>query len=172
MGETPFSQPEAVHEVTPLGTPPTLTVAGVGRRTSVLFKKAKNGARIVKNKSTPLQNGKTTEEKTSGLDTTLVSPDSISENTTTLPPTPNTSPTPASPSSHRLRSRGPSSESEAGNPPAPPIEEGKSGWINALQAFHFLYISIWLQLNVFLLGLTNGKHTSADQEDDDDSNLT
>jgi len=28
VGETPSSQPEAVHEVTPLGTPPTLPLVG------------------------------------------------------------------------------------------------------------------------------------------------
>uniref|UniRef100_A0A3B3UY28 Bromodomain and PHD finger containing 3 n=1 Tax=Poecilia latipinna TaxID=48699 RepID=A0A3B3UY28_9TELE len=64
VGETPSSQPEAVHEVTPLGSPPALPLVGVGRRTSVLFKKAKNGAR--KNKSSQWQNGKTSEEKTNG----------------------------------------------------------------------------------------------------------
>lgn len=133
MGETPSSHPEAVHEVTPLGTPPTLTVAGVGRRTSVLFKKAKNGARMVKNKSTPWQNGKTAEEKTNRLDRTPVSPDSTSVNTTNLPPTPNASPTPSSPSSHHLRSRGPSSENEADKPPAPPTEEGTAGRVNVLK---------------------------------------
>uniref|UniRef100_A0A3B5RF59 Bromodomain and PHD finger containing 3 n=1 Tax=Xiphophorus maculatus TaxID=8083 RepID=A0A3B5RF59_XIPMA len=94
---------DAVHEVTPLGSPPALPPVGVGRRTSVLFKKAKNGAR--KNKS---------------------------ENITALPPTPNASPTPSSPSSHHLRSRGPSSESEHDKPTAAPKEEGKAGLIPTL----------------------------------------
>ncbi|KAF0034801.1 hypothetical protein F2P81_012559 [Scophthalmus maximus] len=136
VGETPSSQPEAVHEVTPLGTPPTLSLAGVGRRTSVLFKKAKNGARMAKNKSPPQQNGKTSEGKTNGLE----SPCSPSvTNITTLPPTPSPSPAPPSPSSHHLRSRGHSSESEVDKLPPPPREAG----------------------------LTNGKHTSADPDDDD-----
>uniref|UniRef100_A0A3Q2PTL1 Bromodomain and PHD finger containing 3 n=1 Tax=Fundulus heteroclitus TaxID=8078 RepID=A0A3Q2PTL1_FUNHE len=82
VGETPSSQPEAVHEVTPLGTPPTLPLVGVGRRTSVLFKKAKNGAR--KNKSPQWQNGKTSEEKTNGLDGTAVHPSSPGVNITAL----------------------------------------------------------------------------------------
>ncbi|MEQ2187643.1 hypothetical protein GOODEAATRI_006773 [Goodea atripinnis] len=127
VGETPSSQPEAVHEVTPLGTPPTLPLVGVGRRTSVLFKKAKNGAR--KNKCSQWQNGKTSDEKTNGLDGTAVHPNSPSVNITTLPPTPNASPEPSSPSSHQLRSRGPSSESEHDKPPAPPKEEGKAEYI-------------------------------------------
>uniref|UniRef100_A0A3Q3GIL7 Bromodomain and PHD finger containing, 3a n=1 Tax=Labrus bergylta TaxID=56723 RepID=A0A3Q3GIL7_9LABR len=123
VGETPSSQPEAVHEVTPLGTPPTLSLVGVGRRTSVLFKKAKNGVRMGKTKSTLQQNGKTPEEKTNGLDSNPASPKSPSvTNVTTLPPTPNASPTPPSPSSHHLRSRGHSSESEAEKLPPPPRE--------------------------------------------------
>lgn len=124
VGETPSSQPEAVHEVTPLGGPPTLPLVGVGRRTSVLFKKAKNGARLAKNKSPPQHNGKTSEEKTNGLDSTPTSPNSPSvNNVTTLPTSPNARP--PSPSLHHLRSRGPSSESETDKPPPLPTEEGK-----------------------------------------------
>lgn len=122
VGETPSSQPEAVHEVTPLGTPPTLPLVGVGRRTSVLFKKAKNGARITKNKYPPQQNGKTADVKTNGLD----SPNSPSvTNITSLPPTPNVSPTPPSPSSHHLRSKSHSSESEVNKLPPAPGEGGE-----------------------------------------------
>uniref|UniRef100_A0A3B4ZIZ5 Bromodomain and PHD finger-containing protein 3-like n=1 Tax=Stegastes partitus TaxID=144197 RepID=A0A3B4ZIZ5_9TELE len=89
VGETASSQQEAVHEVTPLGTPPAVPLVGVGRRTSVLFKKAKNGARLTKSKSSPQQNGKTPEGKANGLDSTPASPSSPSVNITTLPPTPN-----------------------------------------------------------------------------------
>lgn len=115
VGETPASQPEAVHEVTPLGTPPALPLVGVGRRTSVLFQKAKNGARMAKNKSSLQQNGKMCEGKPNGLDTLT---------NITLPPTPNASPTPPSPFSHHLRSRGLSSESDADKQP-PPREAGR-----------------------------------------------
>lgn len=124
VGETPSSQPEAVHEVTPLGTPPTLPLVGVGRRTSVLFKKAKNGARMAKNKSPPQQNGKMSEDKTNGLDSNPTNPNSPSVPNIILPPTPNASPTPPSPSSHHLRSRGLSSEIEADKQPPPPREAG------------------------------------------------
>uniref|UniRef100_A0A3P9I6L0 Bromodomain and PHD finger containing, 3a n=1 Tax=Oryzias latipes TaxID=8090 RepID=A0A3P9I6L0_ORYLA len=88
IGETPSSQPEAVHEVTPLGKPPTGPPVGVGRRTSVLFKKAKNGARMVKNKPLPLQNGKTSEAKPNRTDSASSSPNVTSVNSiTALPPT-------------------------------------------------------------------------------------
>lgn len=126
VGETPSSQPEAVHEVTPLGTPPTLPLVGVGRRTSVLFKKAKNGARMANKKCPPQQNGKASGDKTNGLDSTPASPNSPSvTNITTLPPTPNASPTPPSPSSHHLRSKSHSSESEVDKLPPPPEEGGE-----------------------------------------------
>ncbi|XP_034022156.1 bromodomain and PHD finger-containing protein 3 isoform X2 [Thalassophryne amazonica] len=137
VGETPSSQPEAVHEATPLGTPLDLPLAGVGRRTSVLFKKAKNGARMAKNK-VPLQQNGTFESKTNGLDSTPASPNSSSATTiSTLRLSPNNSSAPPSPSSHHLRSRGHSSESEEVLLPA---SEG---------------------------GLTNGKHTSADLDYDE-----
>lgn len=165
VGETPSLQPEAVHEVTPLGTPPTLPLVGVGRRTSVLFKKAKNGARVAKNKSPPRQNGKATN----GLDSTPVSPNSPSvTNITTLPLTPNASPTPPSPSSHHLRSRGHSSEREADKLPPPPREGGEENvdcYITERDRWDSVKWSFWF-IFVFLLGLTNGKHTSVDQDDD------
>lgn len=118
VAETPSSQPEAIHEVTPLGTPPNLPLVGVGRRTSVLFKKAKNGARMAKNKCLPQQNGKTSEDKTNGLDSNPASPNSsCATNITTLPSSPCESPAPLSPSSHHLRSKSHSSESQVSAPP-------------------------------------------------------
>ncbi|XP_037108900.1 bromodomain and PHD finger-containing protein 3 isoform X2 [Syngnathus acus] len=104
VGETPFSQPEAVHEGTPLGTPPASPALGVGRRTSVLFKKAKNGARAGKKKSPSQHNGKAAEDPTNGVP---ASPHSPRANITVLPPTP------PSPHSRHLRSQGHSSDSEA-----------------------------------------------------------
>uniref|UniRef100_H3DBB9 Bromodomain and PHD finger containing 3 n=1 Tax=Tetraodon nigroviridis TaxID=99883 RepID=H3DBB9_TETNG len=117
VGETPSSQPEAVHEVTPLGTPPALPLVGVGRRTSVLFKKAKNGARMAKNICPPQQNGKTCEDKTNGVDSTPSSPNP--SNVPTLPPTPSASPEALSPSSHRLRSKSHSSDNQVHKHPSP-----------------------------------------------------
>ncbi|KAI3357141.1 hypothetical protein L3Q82_015606 [Scortum barcoo] len=45
-----------------LSTPPRPTTGGVGRRTSVLFKKAKNGAKLFREKDNPLLNGKGTPD--------------------------------------------------------------------------------------------------------------
>ncbi|XP_064156702.1 bromodomain and PHD finger-containing protein 3 [Anguilla rostrata] len=55
--ETPRSPGEGrmVNGVSPCGTP--RTPPSVGRRTSVLFKKAKNGAKLLKDRESPLQNG-------------------------------------------------------------------------------------------------------------------
>uniref|UniRef100_A0AAV2M7Y2 Bromodomain and PHD finger-containing protein n=1 Tax=Knipowitschia caucasica TaxID=637954 RepID=A0AAV2M7Y2_KNICA len=112
VAETRSSQQEAEHEATPLGSPPSLSVVGVGRRTSVLFKKAKNGVRMAKNVMS--QSGKESGGKANGLDSAPGSPLSADVTNVDLPPTP--SPTPPSPS-HRLRSRGHSSYHEAEKPP-------------------------------------------------------
>uniref|UniRef100_A0A667WK91 Bromodomain and PHD finger containing 3 n=2 Tax=Myripristis murdjan TaxID=586833 RepID=A0A667WK91_9TELE len=145
VGETPSSQPEAVHEVTPLGTPPNPPLVGVGRRTSVLFKKAKNGARMAKDKTVPQQNGKKSEGKINGLDSTPASPHSPGVTTiSSSPPTPTPTPVPPPPSSHHLRSRGHSSDSEADKPPTPSREGG----------------------------LTNGKHIAEDHHDDQKLNCS
>lgn len=130
VGETPSSQPEAVHEVTPLGSPPALPLAGVGRRTSVLFKKAKNGARLAKSKSPPQENGKAPEETTNGVDSTPASPRSPGATNianATLPPTPSPSPKALPLSSHDLRSKSHSCENGVDKPPPPaaPLEEGE-----------------------------------------------
>lgn len=121
VGETPSSQPEAVHEVTPLGTPPALPLVGVGRRTSVLFKKAKNGARMAKNKCPPQQNGKTCEDRTNGLDSPPAS--QTSSSAIALPPVANSSP--ESPSSHHLRSKSHSSENQVTKLSSTPGGAGK-----------------------------------------------
>lgn len=121
VGETPSSKLEAVHEVTPLGTPPALPLVGVGRRTSVLFKKAKNGARLAKNRCPPQQNGKTCEDRTNGLDSTPAS--LTSSNIISLPPVPVSSP--ESPSSHHLRSKSHSSENQVTKLSSPPGGGGK-----------------------------------------------
>lgn len=162
VGETPSSQPEAVHEVTPLGTPPALPLVGVGRRTSVLFKKAKNGARMAKNSCPPQQNGKTCEDKTNGLDSTPSSPNP--SNFPTLPPTPKASPEALGPSSHRLRSKSHSSDNHVRKHSSPPGggggKDNRSHFPRRMHEPH----SWWC---LSFTALTNGKHTCADLEDDD-----
>uniref|UniRef100_A0A3Q3FD29 Bromodomain and PHD finger containing, 3b n=1 Tax=Labrus bergylta TaxID=56723 RepID=A0A3Q3FD29_9LABR len=64
--EQPASPPPILHSqgqvvangLPELSTPPRPTTGGVGRRTSVLFKKAKNGAKLFRERDSPLQNGK------------------------------------------------------------------------------------------------------------------
>uniref|UniRef100_A0A3Q0S260 Bromodomain and PHD finger containing 3 n=1 Tax=Amphilophus citrinellus TaxID=61819 RepID=A0A3Q0S260_AMPCI len=56
---TLHSEGQAVTNGLPeLGVPPRPMTGGVGRRTSVLFKKAKNGAKLFKARDNPLLNGK------------------------------------------------------------------------------------------------------------------
>ncbi|XP_066526565.1 bromodomain and PHD finger-containing protein 3 [Hoplias malabaricus] len=90
---------ESVNGVSSLESPPDSPKLGVGRRTAILFKKAKNGTRLSKSKHAPLQNELSTE------DTSETLPQS---NLLSAPPTPKSSP----PSPHHLRSRGVSSDSE------------------------------------------------------------
>lgn len=123
---TPCKQKEDSQKFSPSQTPSPPTNAcpliGVGRRTSVLFKKAKNGARLAKIRAAQLQYVGTTEGKTNGLDSspTITKPPSETALSTPAPP-----PTPSSPSSHRLRSRGPSSDSEGDKPPPLVKVEGR-----------------------------------------------
>ncbi|XP_026223619.1 bromodomain and PHD finger-containing protein 3 isoform X2 [Anabas testudineus] len=62
-----------------LNTPPRLTTGGVGRRTSVLFKKAKNGAKLFRDRDNPLLNGK-------GLQDEITSNSSTAPNSTASTP--------------------------------------------------------------------------------------
>ncbi|XP_071772756.2 bromodomain and PHD finger-containing protein 3 [Centroberyx gerrardi] len=87
--ERPASPPPILHSGGPavanglpeLTTLPRPTTGGVGRRTSVLFKKAKNGAKLFRERDNPLLNGKGPQEG----------------NTGNAPPTPNsTASTPSS----------------------------------------------------------------------------
>lgn len=143
VGETPSSQPEAVHEVTPLGTPPALPLVGVGRRTSVLFKKAKNGARMAKSRCPPQQNRKSCEVKTNGLDT----PSSPNPSSVASPlPTPNASPQAPPPSSHHLRSKSHSSETQVNKHSSPGGGGGtgsrrRSAGETRTKAFTVLFVS-------------------------------
>ncbi|XP_041743414.2 bromodomain and PHD finger-containing protein 3 isoform X5 [Coregonus clupeaformis] len=162
VGETatPCKQKEDSQKVSPLQTPSPPTNAcplvGVGRRTSVLFKKAKNGARLAKIRAAQLQYVGTNEGKTNGLDSslTITNPPSESDLSTSTPP-----PTPSSPSSHRLRSRGPSSDSE-GDKPLPLVKvEGKRGQIMMMTSRMCI-----------LVGFTNGLGKHQDDSSDLASN--
>ncbi|KAK7884845.1 hypothetical protein WMY93_027968 [Mugilogobius chulae] len=69
--ERPPTPPPTLHNetvtngMTSLATSSRPTTGGVGRRTSVLFKKAKNGAKLFRERDNPLLNGKGPQEENS-----------------------------------------------------------------------------------------------------------
>ncbi|XP_072521637.1 bromodomain and PHD finger-containing protein 3 isoform X2 [Salminus brasiliensis] len=100
-----------VNGVSSLESPPASPKHGVGRRTSILFKKAKNGARLSKSKPVSLQNrGNAGEAAEKRLHPSLLS----------APPTPKSSP----PSPHHLHFRGISSDSETEQSHSPLKQNG------------------------------------------------
>lgn len=76
-----------------LGVPSRPTPGGVGRRTSVLFRKAKNGAKLFKERDNPLLNGKGPQDEDTSNKPTAPS-SSTSTPTSTLSKTPQKSPEP------------------------------------------------------------------------------
>lgn len=64
-------------------TPPRPTTAGVGRRTSVLFKKAKNGAKLFRERDGPLLNGKGPQDDSSN--STPTAPNSAASTPSSTP---------------------------------------------------------------------------------------
>lgn len=127
-GGTPRSPGEAkmVNGLSPPDTPRTPPAVGVGRRTSVLFKKAKNGAKLLKDKESPLQNGAAGAEAPPGapppVPNSSPNPSSVTP-TKAAPPTlpAHSPPTPR----QRPRSLSASSESEGEKSPRPAREGGK-----------------------------------------------
>lgn len=78
--ERPPTPPPTLHNETvtnglpPITTPPRPTTGGVGRRTSVLFKKAKNGAKLFRERENPLLNGKGPQDENSTTNSTASTP--------------------------------------------------------------------------------------------------
>ncbi|XP_060912630.1 bromodomain and PHD finger-containing protein 3 isoform X1 [Labrus mixtus] len=93
--ERPASPPPILHSqgqvvangLPELSTPPRPTTGGVGRRTSVLFKKAKNGAKLFRERDSPLQNGKGPQD-----DNTSITPTALSSTASTPSSTPLSTP--------------------------------------------------------------------------------
>ncbi|XP_016143939.1 bromodomain and PHD finger-containing protein 3-like isoform X1 [Sinocyclocheilus grahami] len=114
--QDPSTQEDAVIRVSSTETPSDSPKMGVGRRTSILFKKAKNGTRLAKDKPVLLQNGVSKAENVA------------SSEQTTPAKLLSASPAPKSPSPspHQLRSRGLStcSDSEGEKAHSPPEENG------------------------------------------------
>ncbi|KAG9332722.1 hypothetical protein JZ751_014821 [Albula glossodonta] len=97
-----------------------VSASGVGRRTSILFKKAKNGAKLLKDKESPLQNGAVGSEE-APMSNSAPNPFTVplSQATPQTPPPPS----PTAPQ-QRPRSLSASSESEGEKSPHPPREGG------------------------------------------------
>ncbi|XP_035512548.1 bromodomain and PHD finger-containing protein 3 isoform X2 [Morone saxatilis] len=93
--EQPASPPLILHSkglpvangLPELSTPPRPTTGGVGRRTSVLFKKAKNGAKLFKERDSLLLNGKGPQD-----DGTLNTPTAANSTASTPSSTPLSTP--------------------------------------------------------------------------------
>lgn len=79
-----------------LGFPSKPTTGGVGRRTSVLFRKAKNGAKLFKERDNPVLNGKGPQDENTSIKPTAPSSSSTPTSTplSTLSKTPQKSPEP------------------------------------------------------------------------------
>lgn len=100
---------------------------GVGRRTSVLFRKAKNGAKLQRERDNQLQNGSSGESKAPPLSlpcsnnltpiTTTVMPLTTNSETTAQTLQPSTPPPVLSPANQRDRSLSASPEREQKTPP-------------------------------------------------------
>ncbi|XP_030589640.1 bromodomain and PHD finger-containing protein 3 isoform X2 [Archocentrus centrarchus] len=65
-----------------LGVSPRPTTGGVGRRTSVLFKKAKNGAKLFKARDNPLLNGKGPQDENTSNNSSALNSTDITQSST------------------------------------------------------------------------------------------
>ncbi|XP_068188283.1 bromodomain and PHD finger-containing protein 3 isoform X2 [Antennarius striatus] len=74
-----------------LSTPPRPTTGGVGRRTSVLFKKAKNGAKLFRERDSPILNGKGLQDDNASSAPTVTPPTGSTPASTAIT-TPNKTP--------------------------------------------------------------------------------
>ncbi|XP_047225250.1 bromodomain and PHD finger-containing protein 3 [Girardinichthys multiradiatus] len=77
-----------------LGTSSRPAAGGVGRRTSVLFKKAKNGAKLCRESDSPVLNGKGLQDKNTSNDPTAPNSTASSPSSTPVSKTPRKSPGP------------------------------------------------------------------------------
>lgn len=90
---------------------PSRPTTGVGRRTSVLFKKAKNGAKLQREKDNQMQNGNKEEALKNETVSTRTN-NCTTKNETTAQPKPSTPPPISTPAKQRTRSRSRSPELE------------------------------------------------------------
>nr|XP_019944672.1 PREDICTED: bromodomain and PHD finger-containing protein 3-like isoform X2 [Paralichthys olivaceus] len=115
------------------GAPPRPTTGGVGRRTSVLFKKAKNGAKLFRDRENPLLNGKgLQDDKASNSPTTPNSTTSTPCSTPFSTPskTPQKSPGPPTLNEPWTPSRDMCTDSELERTPNHTLESGLTNGFN------------------------------------------
>ncbi|KAM9855935.1 bromodomain and PHD finger-containing protein 3 isoform 2-T2 [Aulostomus maculatus] len=139
--EVQASPPPSLHREGPSmanglpepSTPTRPITGGVGRRTSVLFKKAKNGAKLFRERDNPLLNGKgSQDESTSDMPTAPNSTASTPSSTPLSTPskTPQKSPGPPSLNEQWSLSRDTSSDVELDKMPNHTLESGLTNGFN------------------------------------------
>lgn len=111
-----------------LSAPPRPTTGGVGRRTSVLFKKAKNGAKLFRERGSPLLNGKGPQDDSQS--STPTPPNSTASTPSSTPlstpsKTPQKSPGPPALNEKWAPSRDTCSDSELEKTPNHTLESGE-----------------------------------------------
>ncbi|XP_019126511.2 bromodomain and PHD finger-containing protein 3 isoform X2 [Larimichthys crocea] len=139
--ERPASQPPILHSegqavtngLPELSTPPRPTTGGVGRRTSILFKKAKNGAKLFRERDSPLLNGKGPQDD--GTTNTPTAPSSAASTPCSTPlstpsKTPQKSPGPPTLNEKWTPSRDACSDSELEKTPNHTLESGLTNGFN------------------------------------------
>ncbi|XP_029362805.1 bromodomain and PHD finger-containing protein 3 isoform X2 [Echeneis naucrates] len=139
--ERPASLPSSLHSegqavangIPELSAPPRPTTGGVGRRTSVLFKKAKNGAKLFRDKDNPLLNGKGPQEENSGNAPTAPNSTASTPSSTPLSTpskTPQKSPGPPPLNENWTSSRETRSDGELERTPTHTLESGLTNGYN------------------------------------------
>ncbi|XP_044067627.1 bromodomain and PHD finger-containing protein 3 isoform X2 [Siniperca chuatsi] len=136
--EWPVSPPPILHSgqgqavangLPVLSAPPRPTTGGVGRRTSVLFKKAKNGAKLFRERDNPLLNGKGPQDDDTS--NTPTAPNSTSSTPLSTPSkTPQKSPGPPTLNEQWTPSRDMCSDSELEKTPNHTLESGLTNGFN------------------------------------------
>ncbi|XP_034052293.1 bromodomain and PHD finger-containing protein 3 [Gymnodraco acuticeps] len=134
--ERPASPPPILHSegqavvngLPELSSPPRPTTGGVGRRTSVLFKKAKNGAKLFRERDNPLLNGKGPQDAPTAPNSTASTPASTPLSTPSK--TPQKSPGPPTLNEQRTPSRNMGSDSELEKTPNHTLERGLTNGFN------------------------------------------
>lgn len=132
--ERSVSPPPSLHSVgqavtnglPEVGIPQRPTTGGVGRRTSVLFKKAKNGAKVFRERDSTLVNGKGLQDESNNPTTPTSTVSTPSSNLLSTPTkTPQKSPGPPTLNEPWTPSQSTCSDSELEKTPNHTLESGE-----------------------------------------------